>query len=131
YSFNEPTRYQRWMESTGVPIHSGYYVEDARTIKVGPWKDRECDAVFVELVGQQGISGAYVTEIAPGATTAPFRMALDETIYVLQGRGATTIHGPDRYAPKAFEWQTHSLFLIPAYFSYQLTHMQGTQLARL
>jgi hypothetical protein len=29
--------YDRWMEAQGIPIHRGYYVEDLRTVEVGPW----------------------------------------------------------------------------------------------
>jgi hypothetical protein len=130
-SLRGPNRYAQWMASVGVPVHSGYYIEDARTIELGPWKERACDAAFLELAGQQGISGVYVTEIAPGLTTAPFRVAVDEMVYVLAGRGTTIIHGPTPREPKAFEWQTHSLFVIPANFSYQLTNMQGSQPVRL
>ena len=92
---------------------------------------RECDAAFLALAGQQGVTGAYVTEIPPGKTLAPFKMAVEETIYVLQGRGLTSIRANDTTAPKTFEWQSHSLFLIPANYSYQLSNVQGNQTARL
>ena len=31
--------YDRWMESQNVPIHRGYFIEDLRTIEVGPWHE--------------------------------------------------------------------------------------------
>jgi len=27
--------YDSWMESTGVPIHTGFFVEDLRTVELG------------------------------------------------------------------------------------------------
>jgi hypothetical protein len=71
----------------GAPIHRGYYIEDCRTVELGYWAERECDAAFIQLVGQEGVTGAYVTEIPPGKTLPSFRVAVDEVVYVLQGRG--------------------------------------------
>ena len=79
--------YQRWIESISVPIHRGYYIEDLRKVELGRWEERDCDAAFLELTGQEGVTGAYVTEIAPGKTLPPFRTMVDEAVYVLQGRG--------------------------------------------
>ena len=31
--------YDEWVESIGVPIHRGYFIEDARNIEVGPWEE--------------------------------------------------------------------------------------------
>ena len=50
--------YDRWMESRGVPVHRGYFIEDLRTIEVGPWAERECNAAFIQLKGQEGVSEA-------------------------------------------------------------------------
>ena len=52
--------YEDWIESLGMPIYRDYYLEDLRTIKLGRWEDRGCDGAFIELVGQQGVTGAYV-----------------------------------------------------------------------
>ena len=123
--------YDNWIESLELPIYKGYYIEDLRTIALGRWDDRGVDAAFLQLAGQQGVTGCYVTEIAPGATTPPFRLAMDECIYVLQGRGITSIQGPDTSAEKSFEWQTHSMFLAPANHPYQLSNTAGNQPARL
>ena len=123
--------YDRWIEGLELPIYKGYFVEDLRTIDLARWDERGCDAAFLQLAGQQGVTGCYVTEIAPGATTPPFRMAVDECVYVLQGRGITTVRGADTTAGKDFEWQTHSMFLLPANHPYQLSNATGNQPARL
>jgi len=122
--------YDRMIESTGLPIHTGYYMEDLRTLELGWWEARQCSAAFLQLTGQEGVTGACVTEIPPGKTLPPFKMAVDEVIYVVQGRGLTNVWA-DESPKKTFEWQKHSMFSIPANYSYQLCSVQGDQPARL
>jgi len=122
--------YETWIESTGVPIHRGYFIDDARTVELGPWPERECNAAFLVLAGQEGVSEARITEIAPGKTLPPQKFALDEVVYVVEGRGLTTVWtegGPK----KTFEWQKHSMFLVPHGATYQVSSTQGNQPARL
>src|SRR3954467_7890188 len=125
------TPYEEWVASTGVPVHRGYYVEDVRTLELGEWPERECKAAFLMLAGQEGISEARVTEIAPGKTLPPVRLALDEIVYVAQGRGLTTLWGKDGDPKISFEWQDHSVFVIPRTYACQLASTQGNQPARL
>ncbi len=122
--------YERWIELLGVPVYKGYAMEDLRTLKLGRWQERGCDVAFLQLAGQEGVTGAYVTEIAPGESLPPFKMAVDEVVYVLQGRGLATVWAGDR-RKKTFEWQKHSLFLIPWNYHCQLSNMQGGQSVRL
>jgi len=128
--WNPKTPYDRWMESQNIPIHEGYYVEDLRTLNLGDWKERGCNGAFLKLAGQEGVSQAYVTEIPAGETLPPYKMALDEVIYVVEGRGLTTIWAGDR-PKKVFEWQKHSLFMVPGGYQYQLGNAQGNQPVRL
>ncbi len=123
--------YEKWVASTGVPVHRGYFVEDVRTLELGEWPERECKAAFLMLAGQEGISEARVTEIAPGKTLPPVRLALDEIVYVAQGRGLTTLWGHDGDPKITFEWQDHSVFVIPRTYACQLSSTQGTTPARL
>ena len=123
--------YDRWVESLDLPIYEGYYVEDLRTLGLGRWDQRGVDAAFLQLAGQQGVSGVYVTEVRPGDTTPPFKMAIDECIYVLSGSGLTTVHGTDSGTKKTFEWQKYSMFMIPANHTYQISNTSGNQPLRL
>ena len=105
-----------WMDSLGLPIHSGYYIEDLRALELGRWEERGCDAAFVQLEGQQGITETRVSEIAPGGTLPPLTFALDELVYVLDGRGLTTVWTSDDGPRKTFEWQKFSFdFVAPDY----------------
>ncbi|HEX2226389.1 MAG TPA: hypothetical protein VHM64_04565, partial [Candidatus Binatia bacterium] len=74
--------YDEWMEAQAVPIYRGYYIEDLRTLELGWWEARQCHAAFIQLVGQEGVTSARVTEIAPGETLPPLKFALDEIVYV-------------------------------------------------
>src|SRR5262249_45952725 len=123
--------YDRWMDSIGIPIHRGYFVEDLRRVQLGWWDERQCNAAFVQLMGQEGVSSAIVTEIPPGKTLPPVRFALDELIYVLEGRGVTTVWAADGAPKKTFEWQDRSLFQIPHNYFHQLGNMRGDKPARL
>src|SRR5712692_7787216 len=96
--------YQQWAQATGLPIHEGYFMPDLRTIEVAPWSERECNACFLKLVGSDGFAEARVTEIPPGKTMRPLKFTLDEAVYVLDGRGTTTVWTADG-PKKTFEWQ--------------------------
>jgi len=123
--------YETWVRSHGVPVHAGYYVEDIRTLELGWWEERQCHTAFLRLTGQEGISEARVTEIPAGKTIPPMRFALDEVVYVAGGRGLTTVWAAEGGAKKTFEWQKHSMFLIPRNTYRQLANMQGQSPARL
>ncbi|HTE85958.1 MAG TPA: cupin domain-containing protein [Dehalococcoidia bacterium] len=120
----------QWMHSTGLPIHRGYYIEDGRTVELGWWDERKCRSAFVILEGQEGVGEARITEIQAGETLPALKFALDEVVYVLQGRGLTTITDPAGQK-KVFEWQPRSMFLLPRNQIHQLSNVQGNQSVRL
>src|SRR3954470_12600517 len=126
--FEKP--YDLYLESLNIPIHSGYYVEDVRTLELGWWEERQCNAAILTLAGQEGVTEARVTEIPPGKTLPPMKFALDEIIYVADGRGLTTVTGADGRT-RTFEWQPHSLFMIPRNSTHQRGNAAGDRPARL
>lgn len=123
--------YDQWMESIGIPIHKGYYIEDLRTLELGWWDERQCKAAFIQLMGQEGITSAQVMEIGPGKTLPPLKFALDEIVYVADGRGITTVWTGAGMPNKSFEWQKYSLFMIPHNYWHQFSNMQGDKPVRL
>ncbi len=124
-------RYESWIQSLGVPVHRGYYIEDLREIPVGRWDQMGCNAAFVVLEGNKDLMETRVTEISPGSTMPPLKFSLDDIIYVLSGRGLTTLWDAAGGPRKSFEWGPHSLFFIPRNFTYRLANAQGHQPARL
>ena len=123
--------YDEWMEAQGIPIYRGYYIEDLRTLELKWWDARECNSAFIQLVGQEGVTSARVTEIPPGKSLPPLKFALDEIVYVVEGRGLSTIWSGAKRPKKTFEWQKHSMFLLPHNYTHQFTNMQGDKPVRL
>ena len=60
--------YQEWMESIGVPIYEGHFVEDLRSVELGWWEERQASTAFLHLKGMDGVSEARIVEIPPGKT---------------------------------------------------------------
>ena len=117
--------YDQWMESAGIPIFRGHYVEDPRTVELGWWDERQCNAAFIQLKGQEGVSEARLTEIPPGKTLPPLKMGVGEVVYVLEGRGLATVWTSEKGPKKTFEWQKHSLFQLPRNSYHQLSNARG------
>ncbi len=123
--------YDEWMEAQGLPVHRGYYIEDLRTIDLEWWEERKVKAAFIQLHGMQGVVEGRVEEIPPGETLPPLRIAVDEMVYVLNGRGVASVWGDEAKPKKTFEWSTRSLFLVPRNSSCQLSNMDGEHPVRL
>ncbi|MCH7481242.1 MAG: cupin domain-containing protein [Chloroflexi bacterium] len=127
----ESSAYDRWMHSVGIPVHTGYFIQDLRTLELGWWDERQCDAAFIQLSGQEGVSENRVTEIKPATTLPPVQLGMDEAVYVLGGRGLTTIWSVDGTREWTFEWNKHSMFLLPRHHRFQLSNAHGQESARL
>jgi hypothetical protein len=129
--FTKGFAYDRWVDSLGLPLHTGYFIEDLRTVEVAPWAERECNAAFIQLSGQEGVSEARIEEVPPGATLPPLKMGVDEAVYVASGTGLTTVWADEGGPKTTFEWQARSLFVIPRNYTFQISNARGHQPARL
>jgi len=123
-------KYDLWMEEQKIPIHKGFFVEDVRTVPVGWWETGKCNAAFIQLAGQEGISEARITEIAPGESLPPMRFSIDQIVYVASGRGLTTVSAEGK-AKQTFEWSPRSLFLLPGGTTHQFSNARGDHPVRL
>jgi quercetin dioxygenase-like cupin family protein len=123
------TAYRQWQEGEGVAVLRGFYVEDLRTVEVHPWARSGGRAVFIDMEGTGGTNAAYVCEIPPGGKLAPQRHLYEEVVYILAGRGSTTVWVEG--GPKlTFEWQAGSLFTVPLNAHYQHFNAAGAAPAR-
>ena len=77
----------------GIPIHKGYFIPNLSSLELAWWEERGCQAAFIQLLGQEGIIEARVSEIPPGESLPPFKLSVDEVIYVITGRGLTSVWG--------------------------------------
>ena len=80
------------------------------------------------MIGAESLAGMYVGEIAPGASSVPARQLCDDVIFVMSGRGTTTVETAK--GPMSFEWGPNSLFAIPLNHRYQLHNTSGKEPAR-
>jgi quercetin dioxygenase-like cupin family protein len=103
--------YTQWRDRQGVPVVTGHFVGDMRQVELGPWPERQGRGAFLNLSDQE-VDDAYLLEIPAGGVTAPRRHLYEELVYVLEGRGASSIWNPGE-EPRHFEWQAGSLFAIP------------------
>ncbi|MBM2810489.1 MAG: Gentisate 1,2-dioxygenase [Chloroflexi bacterium] len=124
------TPYQKWVKEQGLPVYTGAYVEDLHAVELAPWSTTGQKAAIVNLAEQEKNDG-WLIEIEPGGQTDVMHHICESAVYVVDGRGATTIwqHGSDK--KQTVEWQTASLFAPPLNCHYQHFNLDGRRPARL
>jgi gentisate 1,2-dioxygenase len=128
-AYSDKTPYELWQESEGLPTVRGHCVEDLRTLALAPWRRMGASGAFINLIGSGRICDSYVCEIPPKGETQARRHLFEEIVYVLKGRGATTVWNDDG-SKQSFEWQEGSLFSPPLNTWRQHFNAQGDQPAR-
>lgn len=123
------TTYQKWQQEEGIPAIGGFSVEDIRKVSLGPWKRKGGRGCFVNLEGTELINDCYICEIEPGGNLKPQKHLFEEIIYVVSGRGATTIWN-EGGQKQTFEWQAGSLFSPPLNAWHQHFNGSGDKPAR-
>ena len=106
-----PNPYLLWQTAQGIPIYSGFFVEDLRKLQLGFWGDRNANGAFINLSNSQ-VNDSYVLEIPRGGKTHPRRQLFDEMALVIEGQGATSVWY-DQERKRSFEWQEGSAFEVP------------------
>ena len=128
-AYHAGTPYELWQQDEGLPVVRGHCVEDLRSLALGPWKRKGVSGAFINLVGAGRTCDAYVCEMEPKGQTQPQRHLFEELIYILHGRGATTVWN-EGGAKQTFEWQEGSLFSPPLNCWHQHFNVQGDAPAR-
>ncbi|MBI2988250.1 MAG: cupin domain-containing protein [Deltaproteobacteria bacterium] len=123
------TFYDQWVrEVEKVPQVEGLSVADLRAVELAPWPRKGGKGVYVNLGGQR-IADAHICEIPPGERHNPEKHMFEEIIFVIKGRGATTVWNEGE--PKlTFEWQAGSLFAMPLNSWHQHFNGSGNEPAR-
>jgi quercetin dioxygenase-like cupin family protein len=122
--------YQEWMDRQEVPIIHGHFATDLNTLPLGDWKNINGRGAIMDFIGAERTTGSMVIEIPPGGSLTPMRHMYEQDMYVLAGRGATTVW-QEQGKEVSFEWQAGSLFSTPLNANYQLHNGQGDAPARL
>ena len=91
FATEKETPYTRWVKAEGLEIGSAIYQQDLHAIELRPWARRGGRGVFLNHDASRTSNDAYVCEIPPGKQLAPQRQLFEEMIYVLDGRGSTTV----------------------------------------
>jgi quercetin dioxygenase-like cupin family protein len=127
--------YEQWIQDEGVPIVHDYAVADVMALELRPWERLGGQGAYVQLVGMEGLTGMHVVEIPPAVALAPEKHMYDKLLYVLSGRGVTTLWSGSRdkpdHPPSLFEWHAGSLFAPPLNTWHHLSNGSGTEPARI
>lgn len=126
---HKSTFYKDWVRNQGIDIISAHYVPDLHKVELKRWDRRGGSAVFINHEASAMSNDCYVCEIPTAGKLQPQRQLYEEMIYVLDGRGSTSVWNDG--GPKiSFEWQEGSLFAIPLNTWYQHFNSSGARPAR-
>jgi quercetin dioxygenase-like cupin family protein len=124
-----PTPYEEFLEKEGVPVIRGYFIEDLKSVKLEPWKRMGAQGCYLNM-GDQQETDATICEMAPARQTNPQRHLFESLVYVVTGRGATSVWH-DETAKQTFEWTAGAMFAIPLNVSYQHFNVSKDEPVRL
>src|SRR5438046_3509660 len=122
--------YAKWQLGDGIAIVKTVFVQDLKKVELKPWDRTGGNGAFINMEGAEGATGAYVSEIPAGKSLNPQRHLYEDMIYVLKGRGATTIWN-GKGAKQTFEWHEGSVFALTLNSWYRHFNGQGDEAARL
>ena len=129
FATEKETPYTKWVKDQGLEIESAIYQLDLHTVALKDWPARGGKGVFLNHDASRTSNDAYVCEIAPGGELAPRRQLFEEMVYVLDGRGSTSVWN-DKGAKITFEWKKGAIFAIPLNTSHQHFNASGKEPAR-
>ena len=118
-----PTPYDQLQAKEGIPVIRGNVVSDVMELELGRWERMGVAGCYLNLAQQQQ-TDAYVCEIPPGNETLPQRHLFEEIVYIVKGRGATSVW-QEGASKVTFEWGPGAVFAIPLNSSYQ--HFNGSR----
>jgi gentisate 1,2-dioxygenase len=121
--------FDEWVAREGLELIRGWKVDNVYTTPLRYWPRTEGNAVQIQLEGTGELNAAYIQEIPPGKQLTPQRHLYEELVYVLSGRGSTTVWYDER-RKNSFEWQAGSLFAVPLNARHQFFNGSGTEPAR-
>src|SRR5438876_5312923 len=122
--------YLDWVAREGIPVLEEFGC-NLLAVDTAPWPRMGGSArgAYVHVKGRGDFVNAYVCELPPAGQTDPQRHLFEEVVYVLAGRGSTTIT-TDEGTRHSFEWGTGSLFALPLNTRYQHFNTSGREAAR-
>ena len=112
FETEKATPYTSWIATEGLDIVDAMYVPNLHDIALKPWARRAGSGVYLNHDASRTSNDCYVCEIPPGKQLAPQRQLFEEMIYILDGRGSTSVWN-DAGVKVSFEWKAGAIFAIP------------------
>ncbi|WP_233838843.1 cupin [Paraburkholderia sp. ZP32-5] len=109
----QPTPYDLFMESEGVPVFRDIGIKDVRDLPMVEWKRKGGRGHYIQLLGTETKWGCYVVEVPAGSALNPEKHMFEEIYWVVEGRGTTEVWLEGEGRKHVFEWQAGSMFSIP------------------
>ena len=122
--------YLDFIAAEGMPVVESFGI-DLLGVETKPWaRMGPVNGSYVHTSGRGDFLNMYVLDLPPARATDPQKHLYEEVIYVLDGRGSTTIEAADG-SRHSFEWGPKSLFALPLNARYQHFNTSGQRAARL
>ena len=121
--------YLDWIEKEGVKRIVDYKFPDLNDVELGDWERKGGKGAIINIPNGALPNDAHLIEIKPGGKSEPEHHMYEETMYVVSGRGATSVW-LEEGQKSTFEWAAGSLLTIPLNSSYQHFNGSGTEPVR-
>ena len=129
FETEKATPYTRWIAQEGLDIIDAMFVPNLHAVELKPWARRGGRGVYLNHDASRTSNDCYVCEIAPGQQLAPQRQLFEEMIYILDGRGSTSVWN-SAGRKLSFEWKAGAIFAIPLNTMHQHFNGSGKDAAR-
>ena len=121
--------YVSWQRREGVRVIHDFAFDNLNDVELGPWERKGGSGAIINIPNDMLPNDCQVVEIKPGGHSEPEHHLYEEMVYILSGRGATSIW-VDEARKKTFEWHEGSLLAIPLNAWYQHFNASGTDPVR-
>ena len=121
--------YLDWIEKEGIKRIIDYKFPDLNDVELGDWERKGGKGAIINIPNGALPNDAHLIEIKPGGKSEPEHHMYEETMYVVSGRGATSVW-LEEGQKSTFEWAAGSLLTIPLNTSYQHFNGSGTEPVR-
>jgi mannose-6-phosphate isomerase-like protein (cupin superfamily) len=121
--------YEEWLKNEGVKVYKEFYFPSLANLELGPWERKGGSGAVAHIENRHLPNDCHIVEIKPGGKSAPEHHMYELMIYIVSGRGATTIW-QEEHRKSSFEWQAGSLFSIPLNAWYQNFNGSGQEPTR-
>ncbi|MBI4200374.1 MAG: cupin domain-containing protein [Chloroflexi bacterium] len=128
--YGEKSPWKVWVEAQEVPIHMGVSLYDMYTTPVADWGKTGAKAAMLNFETGE-MSDAWLLEIPPGGQVKPMHHLFEKMVYVVSGRGATSVWQVGSTKKQTFEWHKGSLFGVPMNAWHEFYNGSGSEPARL